>query len=117
MLHNCLLDCGDSHSVMPKAIMEALGLSITRPYHDLFAFESRAVQCLEVIKYLLVNLAQLPIKSVIMDVVVANISPKFSMLLSRYWEDKVGGTLQMDLSYATIPSFGGEHMRLYREVQ
>ena len=43
MLHNCLLDSGASHNLMPKAIMEALGLSITRPYHDLFSFDSGAV--------------------------------------------------------------------------
>ena len=46
-------------------------------------------------------------KSVIMDVVVADITPKFGLLLSRSWEKNVGGTLQMDLSYATIPVFGG----------
>ena len=42
-----------------------------------------------------------------MDVVVTDITPKFGMLLSRYWAKKVGGTLQMDLTYATIPVFGG----------
>jgi hypothetical protein len=38
------------------------------------------------------------------------------MLLSRTWVKKVGGSLQMDLTYATIPMFRGEHRRLYREV-
>ena len=69
---------------MPKAVMEALGLRITRPYHDLFSFDSRAVQCLGLIKDLVVSLSQLPMKSVIMDVVVADIEPKFGMLLSRF---------------------------------
>ena len=32
MIHNCLLDSGASHSLMPKEVMEALGLSITKPY-------------------------------------------------------------------------------------
>ena len=64
----------------------------------------------------MVNLTQLPMKSVIMDVVVADIAPKFGMLLSRSWTKKVGGTLKMDLSYATIPVFGGENRRLYREL-
>ena len=40
MIHNCLLDLGASHNLIPKAIMEALGLSITKPYHDLYAFDS-----------------------------------------------------------------------------
>jgi ribonuclease HI len=44
-------------------------------------------------------------------------SPKFNMVLSRSWIKKLGGTLQMDLTYATIPVFGGEHKRLYREAQ
>ena len=38
LLHNCLLDSGASHNLMPKVVMEALGMSITRPYHDLFSF-------------------------------------------------------------------------------
>ena len=82
MIHNFLLDSGASHNLMPKAVMEALGLSVTKPYHDLLAFDSRAVKCLGVIKDLVVNLTQLPMKS-IMDVVVADITPKFGMLLSR----------------------------------
>ena len=35
------------------------------------------------------------------------------MLLSRSWEAKLKGTLQMDLSHATISIFG-EKRRLYR---
>jgi hypothetical protein len=31
------------------------------------------------------------------------------------WAKKVVGSLQMDLTYSTIPVFGGEHRRLYRE--
>ena len=105
MIHNFLLDSGASHNLMPKAVMEALGLSITKPYHDLYAFASRAVKCLGLIKDIVVSLAQLPMKSVTMDVVVADITPKFGMLLSRSWAKKVCGTLQMDLTYPTIPVF------------
>ena len=50
ILHNSLLDTGASHNLMPKAIMEDLGLDITRPYHDLFSFDSRKVKCLGLIK-------------------------------------------------------------------
>ena len=52
-----------------------------------------------------------------MDIVVADIPPKFGLFLSRSWIKILGGTLQMDLMYATIPMFGGETMRLYRENQ
>jgi hypothetical protein len=117
ILHNCLMDSGASHNVMPKVVMDELGLDITKPYHDLYSFDSRKVKCLGVMKDVVVTLSQLPMKSVVLDVIVADIPPKFGMLLSRSWAKKVGGTLQMDLSYATIPVFGGEQRRLYREVR
>ena len=50
-----------------------------------------------------------------MDIVVVDIPPKFCLLLSRSWRKRLGGTLQMDLTYATIPMFGGENKRLYRK--
>jgi hypothetical protein len=54
-------------------------------------------------------------KSVVMDIIVAKIPHKFGILLSRTWSKKVGGSLQMDLTYSTIHFFRGEHRRLYRE--
>jgi hypothetical protein len=117
IMHNCLMDSGASHNVMPKVVMDELGLDITKPYQDLYSFDSKKVKCLGVIKDLVVTLSQLPMKSVVMDIVVADIPPKFGMLLSRSWDKKVGGSLQMDLTYATIPIFGGEHRKLYKEVR
>jgi ribonuclease HI len=117
LLHNCMLDSGASHNVMPKAIMEKLGLEITRPYGDLYSFDSRKVKCIGMIKDLVVGLAQIPAKSILMDVVVADIPPKYGMLLSRSWGAKLGGSLQLDMTYATIPVFGGQYTRLYRETR
>jgi ribonuclease HI len=117
VLHNCLMDSGAFHNLMAKIVMEELGLEVTKTYHDLYSFNSRRVQCLGVIKDLVVSLFQLPMKSVVMDIVVADVPHKFGMLLSRSWIKNLGGTLQMDLMYATIPVFGGEQRRLYRESQ
>jgi hypothetical protein len=82
LLHNCMLDSGASHNLMPKVIMEKLGLEITRPYQDLYSFDSRKVKCLGMIKDLVVNLAQIPVKSVLMDVVIADVPTKYNMILS-----------------------------------
>ena len=38
LLHNFMLDSRASHNLMPKVIMEKLGLEIIRPYHDLYSF-------------------------------------------------------------------------------
>ena len=103
-----------SHNLMPKVVMEILGLEITKPYKDLYSFDSSKVKCLGIIKDLCVNLAQIPAKGLVMEIVVVDIPPKYVMLLSRSWGAKLQGSLQMDMSYATIPVFS-QTRRLYRE--
>jgi hypothetical protein len=78
---------------MPKAVMDELGLEITKPYHDLFSFDSRKVKFLGMIKDLAVTLTQASMKTMVMDIVVADIPPKFGCLLSRSWMKRLGGTL------------------------
>jgi hypothetical protein len=56
VLHNFMMDSGASHNLMPKTVMEELGLEIKKAYHDLYYFDSRRVQCLGVIKDLVVTL-------------------------------------------------------------
>lgn len=80
ILHNAMLDSGASHDLMPKVIMDKLGLSITQPYHDLYLFDSGGVKCLGLIKDLVVSLDQILAKNALMDVVVADIPPGFGML-------------------------------------
>lgn len=96
--------------------MDNLGLEITRQYKELFSFGSRKVKCLGLIKDMVASLAQIPAKSVIMDIVVAYIPPRFDMLLSWSWAAKIKGTLQMDMAYASIPLFN-EPKRLYKEAK
>ena len=88
-----MLESGASHNLMPKVIMERLGLEVTRPYKDLYSFDSSRVRCLGLIKDLCVNLAQISAKSLVMDIVVADIPPKYGMLFSRSWGAKLQGTM------------------------
>jgi len=95
--------------------MERLNLDITIPYKDLFSFDSSQDKCFDLIKHLWVTLVQFPMKSIIMDIVVAYIPTKYGMLLSRSWEEKMQGSLQLDMSYATIHVFG-QQRKLYKET-
>lgn len=113
-LHNTMLDSGASHNLMPKVIMDNLGLDITKPYKDMYLFDSRKVKCIGLIKYLVVSLHETLEKSILMDVVVAYVLVKVGMLLSRSWVAKLKGTLQKDMSYATLHVFV-EQRKLYRE--
>ena len=84
-LHNTMLDLGASYNLMPKLIMDNLGLDIARPYKDLYSFDSRKFKSIGLIKDLVVSLHHMAKKSVVMDVVVADVPVKFGMLLSRSW--------------------------------
>ena len=95
--------------------MGSLGLEITRSYKYIYTFDSQKVHCIGMIKDVVVNLAQIPSKTIMMDVVVIDIPISYGMLLSRSWGAKLGGSLQLDSFYATIPVFGGQTRRLYRE--
>lgn len=107
ILHNVImLYLGASHNLMPKENMEKLGLDITRQYKYLYSFDSSKVKCLGLIKYLCVTLAQIPAKSLMMDIVVVDIPTNYGMMLSCSWGAKLQGILQIDMTYATIPMFG-----------
>jgi hypothetical protein len=69
------------------------------------------------IKDLVVNLSQVPVKSILMDVVVVDVPSKYGMFLSRSWGAKLGGSVHLDMTYATIPIFGGQFTRLYKETR
>ena len=71
--------------------MEVFELSITKPFHDLYSFDSRTVRCIGGIKYLVVVISQLPMKRILMDVVVADIPQKLECyyldLIPCKWEE------------------------------
>ena len=70
IVHNAMIDSGASHNLMPKGVVESLGLEVTRPYKDLYSFGSRKVKCPALFKDMVVTLTKMPSKAVVMDVVV-----------------------------------------------
>ena len=40
LIHNCMLESRASHNFKHKVIMEELRLEFTKPYHDLYSFDS-----------------------------------------------------------------------------
>jgi hypothetical protein len=80
ILHNCMLDSDASHNLMPKVVMQKLGLEITKTYHDLYSFDSKKVKCEGLIKNMVFTLAQLHVKRIMMDVVVVDVLENYRML-------------------------------------
>jgi hypothetical protein len=62
-------------------------------------------------KEIVVTLNQFLVKRIIMDVVVDDVITNHGILLSKTWAKKFGGTTQLDMTYATVPVFGGEIRR------
>lgn len=54
--------------------------------------------------------------SILMDIVVINVPDAWGVFLSRNWSAKLGGIIEMDPSYATIPIIDNTFARLNREL-
>jgi hypothetical protein len=68
-----------------------------------------------VIENLHMKLAACPDIEMSMDVLVIDVPDVWGMLLSREWAAKLGGHIQMDLTYATIPRGPGKDITLLNE--
>jgi hypothetical protein len=79
--------------------------------------DSRTIEVHDLIKGLQVHLAAFPDIMIEMDIVVINVSDSGGMLLNRKTVADLGGNLQMDLTYATIPTPNSLTFRLNRELE
>jgi hypothetical protein len=79
--------------------------------------DSREVETLGIIIDLPVKLAFHPDFAFEMDVLVIDVPDAWGMLLSRKWGAHMGGCINMDLSFATIPypPPSTKSFRLFRE--
>ena len=63
------------------------------------------------------TLSSFPDIQIEMDIVVIDVPDAWGMLLSRKTGADLGGNIQMDLTYATIPTPEGTYIRLNRELE
>ena len=112
-----MLDPGAATNVMPLKVMKQLGLKINRPCRRVCGIDSRRIEACGLIKGLQIHLVAHPQISLLMDVVVIDVPDAWGMLLSRGWGAMLGGTLQMDLSYATIPTADNTFVTLHGEPE
>jgi len=117
ILHNCMLDPRAATNVMPLKVMKQLGLKINRPCRRVCGIDSKRIEACGLIKDLQIHLVAHPQISLLMDVVVIDVPNAWGMLLSRGWGAMLGGTLQMDLSYATIPLAENTFVTLHGEPE
>ena len=76
--------------------MEQMGLTISRPYQNVCAMDSREIDVVGIILNFPVKLAAYPDIGVTMDIVVIDVPNRWGMLLTRKWAASLGGSIQMD---------------------
>jgi hypothetical protein len=111
-LNNCMLDTGAGANIMSFKVMQQLGLKVTRPYRNVCGFESKSIPTHGVIENVEVFLKEYLEKVIHVHIVVVDIPDVWGMLLSRKFASKLGGTLEMDLTYVNIPLKDGTIGRL-----
>ena len=77
--------------------------------------DAREVEVVGIILNLQVKLAKYPNIDMSMDVVVIDVSDNWGMFLSRKWDATLSGHIQMDWTYATIPTSENTRVILHRE--
>jgi hypothetical protein len=103
LLNSCMLDSRAGENIMSLKVMRKLGLETTRPYKNVCNIESRDISTHGVIDKVKFSLDRYPEIVFLLDIVVIIVLDVWGMLLSRNFVAMLGGTLQMDLTYATIP--------------
>ena len=79
--------------------------------------DSRPVKVEGMIENQLVRLAKYPDIQITMDILVIDVPDKWGMLLSRKWGATLGGSIQMDWTYATVPASEFSLVKLYSEKE
>ena len=77
--------------------------------------DSREVEVIGIILGLQLKLAAYPQITFQMDILVIDVPDAWGMLLSRKWGATLGGNIQMDLSYATIPVSDNSFVKLHKK--
>ena len=116
LIKNCMIDSGAAVNIMSADVMKEIGLKVDTPFGKCYAMDNRSVPVVGIIKNVEFRFPSFPHISYRTDITVVEISASYGMLLSRQWSNLVGGHVQLDLSYATIP-VGGKEIRIEREPQ
>ena len=99
LVHNCMIDLGATSSVMPKKIVDQLGLKYEPIEKGVVQLDGTAIETVGVIRNMDLTLHACPSFSVPMDIYIIDLPPYFSICLSRDFTAKIGGYVSADWSH------------------
>lgn len=116
LVHNCMIDSGVSSSIMPKKIVDKLGLTYEPLSEGVVQLDGPAVNTVGVIKNLDLILHACPNFSIRQDVYIIDLPPYFALCLSRDFKAKLGGYLSSDWSHMFFRTIYGTKVTIKLEL-
>lgn len=99
---------------MSSDVMKELGMKVDTTYGRCYAIHNRSIPIVGIMKYVEFKFPSCPEISYNIDITVVEVPTNYGILLSRQSSNLVGGNIQLDLSYASIP-VNGRYVRIDRE--
>jgi hypothetical protein len=118
MLHNCLVDLGETNNIMPLVVMESLGMSCTKYYEmrkSIYVIYSRKVPTYGKIKDFYAWITTAPHIITVFNIVVVDLPPTYGVVLGRDRSSMIGGYIMNDGSYMMLPDKEGAVIKVPRE--
>lgn len=109
-----MIDSEATINVMPMGVLKELGMGVDTTFGKCYAMDNRFVPVVGVMRDVEFKLEECPEASYKTNITVVDVPPNYGMLLSRQWSNLIGGHVQLDLSYTTIP-VNGHEVRIERE--
>lgn len=78
-------------------------MNVDTTYGKSYAMDNRSAPVIGIMKNVEFRFLSCLEKSYKIYITIVEVPPSYGMLLSRQWSNLVGGNIQLDLSYATIP--------------
>ncbi|XP_059068964.1 uncharacterized protein LOC131859349 [Cryptomeria japonica] len=105
---------GAAMNIMPEDVRRELRMHVDTPYGKYYAMDNRSVLVVGIMKDVEFGFPACLATTYKTNITVVQVPANYEILLSRQWSNLVGGHIQLDLSYATIP-VEGTAVRINRE--
>lgn len=95
LVHTCMIDLGASSLVMPRCVVDALGMKYEPIVKDVLYLDGSTIKTIGILRNVEMALHACPSCTVTQDISVAEVKPYFSICLSRDFTTQIGGFISL----------------------
>jgi len=105
-IHNCFIDSGASSNIMPASVCFKLNIEPQKSAIHIVHLDRTKVQVLGEINSVTIRLSADPRVVQRIDILIADITEFYGLILSRDWSEKLHGYISTDWSHMWLPYKG-----------